>query len=80
MRRSDITAIYRRFLKDEGLIELVPASLNALKTAAACRGTLSGSLADATHVATASLSDCSAFVTTDHGVRLAPPREIIQFT
>ncbi len=77
MGRADIAATYRRFLKDEGLIELVPISLNVLEAAAASRGTLGGSLADAIHIATASMSDCSAFVTNDHRIRLAPPLKII---
>lgn len=76
--RADVAATYRRFLKDEGLIELVPISLNVLEAAAASRGTLGGSLADAIHIATASLSDCVAFVTNDHGIRAAPPLKIIQ--
>lgn len=77
MGRADIAATYRRFLKDEGLIDLVPVSLNVLE-AAASRGTMSGSLADAIHVGTASLSGCSAFVTSDHRIRSAPPLKIIQ--
>lgn len=76
--RADVAATYRRFLKDEGLIELVPISLNVLEAAAASRGTLGGSLADAIHIATASLSDCVALVTNDHGIRAAPPLKIIQ--
>lgn len=80
MGRADIAATYRRFLKDEGLIDLVPVSLNVLEAAAAARSTLGGSLADAIHVATASLSDCSAFVTSDHGIRLAPPLKIVRLT
>lgn len=78
MGRADIAATYRRFLKDEGLIDLIAVSLNVLEAAAASRGTLGGSLADAIHVATASLSDCSAFVTNDRGIRPAPPLKIIQ--
>ena len=78
MGRADIAATYRRFLKDEGLIDLVPVSLNVLEAAAASRGTQRGSLADAIHVATASLSDCSAFVTNDHRIRSAPPLKIVQ--
>ena len=78
MGRADIAATYRRFLKDEGLIDLVPVSLNVLEAAAASRGTQGGSLADAIHVATASLSDCSAFVTNDHRIRSAPPLKIVQ--
>lgn len=78
MGRADIAATYRRFLKDEGLIVLVPVSLNVLEAAAASRAALGGTLADAIHVATASLSDCSAFVTNDHGIRSAPPLNIVQ--
>lgn len=78
MGRADIAATYRRFLKDEGLIDLVPVSMNVLESAAASRAALGGSLADAIHVASASLSDCAAFVTNDHGIRSAPPLKIIQ--
>ncbi len=78
MGRADIAATYRRFLKDEGLIDLVPISLNVLEAAAASRGTPGGSLADAIPIATASLSACSAFVTNDHRIRSAPPLNIIQ--
>ena len=78
MGRADIAATYRRFLKDEGLIDLVPVSLNVLEAAAASRAALGGSLADAIHVASASLSDCAAFVTNDQGIRSAPPLKIIQ--
>ena len=76
--RADIAATYRRFLKDEGLIDLVPVSLNVLESAAASRAALGGSLADAIHVASASLSDCAAFATNAQGIRSAPPLKIIQ--
>lgn len=78
MGRADIAATYRRFLTDEGLIDLVPVSLNVLEAAAASRAALGGRLADAVHIASASLSDCSAFVTNDHGIRSAPPLKIIR--
>lgn len=78
MGRADIATTYRRFLKDEGLIDLVPVSLGILEAAAACRATLGGSLADTIHVATANLYGCSAFVTNDQRIRSAPPLKILQ--
>lgn len=78
MNRADIATTYRRFLKDEGLIELVPVTLAVLESAAALRGTLGGSLADAIHVASANEHECSAFVTHDQRIRSAPPLNIVQ--
>ena len=73
--RSDIVVGYKRFLKEEDIIELVPLSLDVLEAAAASRASLGGTLADAMHVATASIAGCSMFVSNDREIRVPLPMQ-----
>ena len=75
--RADLATRYKRFLKDEGIVELIALSFDILDAAAATRAALGGTLADAMHVATATLSGCTAFVSNDAEIRLPPPATVI---
>ena len=75
--RPDIATSYKRFLKDEGIVELITLSFEILDSAAATRAALGGTLADSMHVATATVSGCSAFVSNDAEIRLPPPATVI---
>ena len=53
----------------------MPLSLDVLEAAAASRASLGGTLADAMHVATASIAGCSMFVSNDREIRVPLPMQ-----
>ena len=63
-------AAYERLLSGSPSLQLFPIGRDILEASAKLRAALGGKLADAIHVATASVCDCSHFLTEDARIKV----------
>lgn len=83
-QRQDAIAEYSRLFSTASPLELIAVRRDVLEKSAALRATTGGKLADAIHIATAELSNCTALLSADIGMKTPPeitlvsPAEVAQ--
>ena len=69
---DELAAVYETLLSTDGELEIVPLSRAVLRKSAELRAGSRSKAPDAIHVATAVLSDCTVFVSSDQRLHLPP--------
>jgi predicted nucleic acid-binding protein len=73
MGDDDLMGIHESLLGENGLVATIPVDRAVLRESAFVRAKTGQKLPDAIHIATAALSDCEIFVSSDKRLRLPNP-------
>lgn len=79
-KREGLADLYRKWLFDDTLVELSAVEIHVLEMAATIGPSHNLRLADAIHVASAMLTECSAMLTNDKRLRLPESIQPIRLT